>query len=113
MSDVRLFRKKPDVVQAMQFTDESKEKVFSWMYYDSSIRLEPLYEDDNPVLEIKTLGDVTRAVVGDYIIKDATEGFYLCKPDIFERTYEEITDNWDEPHDNQLSLWDYEEEGKQ
>ena len=113
MSDVRLFKKKPTVVEAMQFTDENKEKVFSWMYYDSSISLEPMYKDGKPVLEIRTPEGNMTASVGDYIIKGAYGDFFLCESDIFELTYEEITDNSDAPHENQLSLWDYEEKEEQ
>lgn len=30
------------------------------------------------------------ASVGDYIIKGVAGEFYPCKPDIFEKTYEEV-----------------------
>jgi len=30
------------------------------------------------------------ATEGDFIIKDVQGGFYACKPDIFEMTYEEV-----------------------
>lgn len=50
--------------------------------------------------EIKTLEDgsahfkVTHiATEGDYIIKGVKGEFYACKPDIFELTYERVTDN--------------------
>ena len=40
---------------------------------------------------IKTLeGDMT-ANVGDFIIKGVHGEFYPCKPDIFEKTYDELT----------------------
>lgn len=39
---------------------------------------------------IETPKGEMRALPGDYIIKDANLDFYPCKPDIFEKTYEEI-----------------------
>ena len=30
------------------------------------------------------------ASIGDYIIKGVNEEFYPCKPDIFDKTYEEV-----------------------
>ena len=36
-------------------------------------------------------GDMT-ANVGDYVIKGIENELYPCKPDIFEKTYEEVND---------------------
>lgn len=41
-------------------------------------------------LKIKTLEGVMTADIGDYIIKGVNGEFYPCKPDIFEKTYEEV-----------------------
>jgi hypothetical protein len=41
-------------------------------------------------LFIKTLEGDVHASVGDYIIKGVNGEFYPCKPDIFEKTYEEV-----------------------
>lgn len=30
------------------------------------------------------------AEIGDYIIKGINGEFYLCKPDVFEKTYEKV-----------------------
>ena len=42
------------------------------------------------VLKIETLEGVMNASVGDYIIKGVNGEYYPCKPDIFEKTYEEV-----------------------
>jgi hypothetical protein len=42
-------------------------------------------------IEIDTLEGVMRAGYGDFIIKGVNGEFYPCKPDIFEKTYEEVT----------------------
>lgn len=54
------------------------------------------YEDkNNPYLKIETLEGIMKASVGDYIIKGVNGEFYPCKPDIFEKTYERVTDETD------------------
>lgn len=51
------------------------------------------YEDKtNPYVKIETLEGTMRANVGDYIIKGINGEFYPCKPDIFMKTYEEVTE---------------------
>lgn len=83
------FRKKPVVIEAVQFvdTDESILKL-------SELGLDPVridYADlDNPILKIETLEGMMIASEGDYIIKGVRGEFYPCKPDIFAETYEEV-----------------------
>jgi hypothetical protein len=31
-----------------------------------------------------------KASIGDYVIKGIIGEFYACKPDVFEKTYEEV-----------------------
>lgn len=51
------------------------------------------YEDKyNPYIKIETLEGTMKASVGDYIIKGVNGEFYPCKPDIFEKTYEEVAE---------------------
>ena len=77
------FRKKPIVIEAMQFTDESVGEVYAWLM-DHEVD----FEDGGVALTIKTLeGDMT-ASPGDWIIRGVQGEFYPCKPDIFEMTYE-------------------------
>jgi len=77
------YRKKPVVIEAMKFTDETKDQVFNWVSCSCSSQ----FEDDSPILVISTLeGDMT-ARLGDYVIRGVKGEFYPCKPDIFEATY--------------------------
>ena len=80
------FRKKPVVIEAEQFTMESKDRMLSWVdgnRYGAFI-------NDNPVLIIQTLeGDMTVSI-GDWVIRGVNGEFYPCKPDIFEKTYEKV-----------------------
>jgi hypothetical protein len=41
-------------------------------------------------IDINTLEGVMRADENDFIIKGINGEFYPCKPDIFEKTYEEV-----------------------
>lgn len=85
------FRKKPVVIEAVQFvdTDESILKL-------SELGLDPVRIDyanlDNPILKIETLEGMMIASEGDYIIKGVRGEFYPCKPDIFAETYEEVSE---------------------
>ena len=80
------FRKKPVVIEAMQFTDEAKNRVFNWV---SCTRWAGVL-DGKPVLYIQTLEGDHRADLGDWIIKGVKGEFYPCKPDIFAKTYEPV-----------------------
>ena len=43
-------------------------------------------------LDIETLEGIMHVSVGDYIIIGVNGEQYPCKPDIFEKTYEEVSD---------------------
>lgn len=43
-------------------------------------------------LEIETLEGLMKANIGDYIIQGIKGEIYPCKPDIFEATYEPVTE---------------------
>ena len=89
------YRKKPVIIEAIQFEDNSDRiiEIHEFMGGDT-IRVN--YEDkDNPYLKIETLEGIMKASVGDYIIKGVNGEFYPCKPDIFEKTYERMTDEAD------------------
>ncbi len=92
------FRKKPVVVEAQQFTDESKNRVFHWVGGATSARFDA---DGKPILLIQTLEGVMTTSLGDWIIKGVNGEFYPCKPDIFEMTYEPA--DRPDPRDTQLA----------
>lgn len=83
------FRKKPVVIEAVQFW-ESNEVIDAL----SDLGLDPIrisYETpSNPVLKIDTMEGEMIAQLGDWIIKGVNGEFYPCKPDIFEKTYEPV-----------------------
>lgn len=83
------YRKKPVVIEAIQYNGKNKVEIQRFMgrYLDELVK----------GLKIPTLEGDMFASVGDYIIKGVKGEFYPCKPDIFSQTYEEIaadTINW-------------------
>lgn len=79
------FRKKPVVIEAIQWTGDM-------------LDFEPIHvmADDQPVgiqgdrLAIFTLEGVMEAMPGDWIIKGVKGEIYPCKPDIFAATYDAV-----------------------
>jgi hypothetical protein len=80
------YRKKPVVIEAMQFTDETKDMVFNFV----SCNKQADFEAGKPILKIQTLEGAMTANINDYVIKGVQGEFYPCKPDIFEKTYEKV-----------------------
>ena len=76
---VKKYRKKPVVVEAIQWTGDNTSEIMKWVGDRAYFR---------DTLCIKTLEGDHRASVRDYIIKGIKGEFYPCKPDIFEKTYE-------------------------
>ena len=79
------YRKKPVVVEAMQWTGDNEFELDQFVDVVVAFNY-PEMEMIIPTLE----GDHT-ASVGDWIIKGVAGEFYPCKPDIFEMTYEAVT----------------------
>ena len=79
------FRKKPVVIEAVQFTDNPQSIEDLSRFMDETTIS---YAGEEPAVLIKTLEGTMMANVGDWIIKGVNGEFYPCKPDIFEKTYE-------------------------
>ena len=89
------YRKKPVVVEVFRTgkgtVEESLGSAFHWVRaHGGDCYLAHDYV--GPYLMIETLEGTHRASVGDYIIKGVKGEFYPCKPDIFEMTYEPVTE---------------------
>lgn len=87
---VKLYRKKPIEVYAIQWTGENKDEVQE--FCGDKARFGRYISSDHLCLVIDTLEGMHNAAVGDYIIRGVNGEFYPCKPDIFKKTYEEVTD---------------------
>ena len=83
------YRKKPVVIEAIQYQFYNKKEIDEFVG-----RQLAEYSSDDPdkvydtYLIIPTLEGNMRANCGDYIIKGVNGEFYPCKPDIFEKTYD-------------------------
>lgn len=80
-----LFRKRPVVVEAVQFTGRA-----SWRAVEALAAGGRRVHYGDELLIIETLEGDHRANVGDWIIKGVQGELYPCKPDIFAATYEEV-----------------------
>jgi len=78
---VRQFRKKPVVIEAMQFWVNTAE---DWPY---GVYTDP---ESSTGYGIETLEGSHEVTEGDWIITGVKGEQYPCKPDIFEMTYEEV-----------------------
>ncbi len=89
MSNVKQYRKKPVVIEAIEW-DGSRDAwlaIEKWAFayvdkLDSNLH--------NQTIQIPTLEGEMTANKGDYIIKGVANEIYPCKPDIFAATYEEV-----------------------
>lgn len=85
---IKTYVKRPVEVQAVQWTGDNFEEI--WEFMKDSDRLSYVYDDAKNILCIQTLEGDHYAPVGDYIIRGVKGEFYPCKPDIFEKTYDEL-----------------------
>lgn len=84
------YRKKPVVIEAVQFTGHNQDEVLHLVYPQmSQTGLNGAKEMNLPVV-IETLEGTMTASPGDFIIKGVKDELYPCKPDIFEATYEAV-----------------------
>lgn len=98
---VKTYRKKPVEIKAIQWNGNSnKSEIENFVGRELKTELEsetayvagvgaPIFS-----LLIETKEGIMKAFQNDYIIKEAfptgDRDFYPCKPDIFEKTYEQI-----------------------
>ena len=78
------FRKKPVIVEAVQFLPMTIDLVEKFVGGD-------LGKNENGDTVIVTLEGAMICSVGDFIIKGVNGEFYPCKPDVFEKTYELVS----------------------
>jgi hypothetical protein len=81
------YRKKPVVIEAIQYNWFTKNDVREFVGQDNFLSNWP-----DTVHWIKTLEGKMMISEGDYVIKGIQGEFYPCKPDIFEQTYEKVSE---------------------
>ncbi len=85
------FRKKPVVIEAMQFPGHSVTSVDPMMAFDdwiAGVQGETKCRYRGSSFIIPTLEGEMEASPGDWIIRGVKGELYPCKPDIFAATYE-------------------------
>lgn len=96
MTAPKRYRKKPVVIDAIQWTGDNLRDVICFTDGPPDTRTNHAgmmwekYEDlvQRDGLKIYTLEGTMNANIGDYIIKGVKGEFYPCKPDIFAATYD-------------------------
>lgn len=86
--DVKQYRKKPVVVEAVRVTRDNIDELFTSGWLDALGFPESGDLTTNDGF-INTLEGEMRVRPGDYIIRGVQGERYPCKPDIFAQTYEE------------------------
>lgn len=112
MPEAKKFRKKPVVIEAVQVRQvhlSSEDASVGVLVYDGSpfscrcdwindaihngiLRAMASSPADFVKWSVRTLEGVMVASPDDWIIKGVNGELYPCKPDIFEKTYEEVVD---------------------
>lgn len=88
MTEARRYRKRPVVIEARQWTGENTDAIVAWVTSEHFYTTQPgllarLYVAAND--------SWLTVEAGEWIIRDVA-GFYPCKPDIFEATYELVSE---------------------
>lgn len=98
------YREKPVVIEAFQMTEERRQDNAEWPNWLHQAWQKEREEvgsvgasafpnsDGTDRLVIHTLEGYMLVGWGDYIIQDIKGEIYPCKPDIFEASYEPVTD---------------------
>lgn len=79
---IKKYRKKPVVIEAVQWVGNNLSDIETFI--GRSVK------NKETTIVIRTLEGDMEASIGDYIIKGVNGEFYPCKPDIFDKTYEEV-----------------------
>lgn len=92
------YRKKPSVVEAFKYTGEIKDSdgkyIVPWWaicaYEDGVLQYNfSGYPSDCKLELILVTKHFNQKVsVGDYVVRESSGAIYICKTDIFEKTYE-------------------------
>jgi hypothetical protein len=87
------YRKKPIVVEAIQWTGGNVDEIQGWGAQFFALDLEDRENADDPdsTAELFVVANYVwiGVVPGEWIIKDS-KGYYPCKSDVFEATYEAV-----------------------
>lgn len=91
MPEVKTYRKKPVEIVAFEFDGENTIEVLKWMVGHNCVDVYSTSLDGKSSIHIPTLEGEVTASPGDFVIRGVEGEFYPCKPDIFRKTYDEVT----------------------
>ena len=77
------YRKKPVIIEAIQYTGDNYKEICDFVG-------KFLFQFESGEFVIETLEGDHLCKIGDFVIKGVRGEFYVCKPYIFEETYEEV-----------------------
>lgn len=88
---IKQYIKKPVIIEAIHYNGLNYDEVNEFVgkrlkqeFYDNQVTFPLLY------LFIETLEGEMRISPNDYVIKGINGEFYPCKPEIFNKTYDEV-----------------------
>lgn len=81
---IKKYRKKPVIIETIQWIGNNLSEIENFI--GRSVK------NKETTIVIHTLEGDMEASIGDYIIKGVNGEFYPCKSDIFDKTYEEVTE---------------------
>lgn len=92
------FRKKPVVIDAIQWTGDNLHEVITFTgkhpkfneWFEDWKEYEVYVKNSGDIFKILTLEGTMSASPGDWIIRGVSGEHYPCKPDIFATTYEAV-----------------------
>lgn len=106
------FRKKPVVVEAIQWMGSNLEEIRNFVGNDLIENYIKHFDIERTLIKqtlsgiaINTLEGTMIVNYGDYIIKGVNNEFYPCKPDIFKQIYEEVIDDNKKQKETYLSKY--------
>lgn len=82
---MKKYRKKPVIIEAVQFTGNNVDEILEFAK-------DSFNNPSTSEIVIPTLEGNMMVSIGDYVIKGVNGEFYPCKPDIFDKTYEEVVE---------------------
>jgi hypothetical protein len=89
------YKKKPVIIDAIQWNGTNFDEIMNFIEDFHGNKFNYENEEERAIKEgtlfIQTLEGMHTANTNDWIIKGVAGEFYPCKPDIFEKTYELVT----------------------
>lgn len=85
---IKHYVKKPIEIEAVQFDGWNWAECYQFM--SEELLMFPGWLEEYESIDIETPEGTMKCSKGDYIIRGVNGEYYPCKPDIFEKTYDEV-----------------------